>query len=145
MVNFVWHTKDNLPLLTPPVQTATYKYLTHRALKTPEALVHAIGGIDDHVHIAVSLPPTVELAKWIGELKGSSSHEINHGPCGRGSLAWQTGYGVVSFGRGDLPWVMDYINNQRNHHNAGSAEDRLERITAIEVPWPQDAQETEAH
>jgi hypothetical protein len=31
-------------------------------------------------------------------------------------LQWQTGYGVVSFGTGDLPWVVAYIQNQKQHH-----------------------------
>jgi putative transposase len=72
--HFVWRTKDSWPMLKPNVQEAAYKFLTHRALTTPEALVHAIGGIEDHVHIAVSLPPTVQLAEWVGDLKGACSH-----------------------------------------------------------------------
>lgn len=116
-------------MLTPNVEPPTHKYLIHRALQTTEALVHAVGGTDDHIHMAVSLPPTVAIAQWIGDVKGACSHTINHGPCGRGALEWQTGYGVVSFGKGDLRWVVDYVRNQREHHAAGSIKDRLERIT----------------
>jgi putative transposase len=135
--HFVWRTKESAPMLTGNVERLTHKYLIHRALQTPEAIVHAVGGTDDHVHMAVSLPPTIELAKWIGELKGACSHEINHGPCGRDALAWQTGYGVVSFGRGDLPWVVQYVRSQREHHAAGKVEERLERITHEEVVVPE--------
>ena len=94
--------------------------------------MYAIGGIEDHIHMAASLPPTVEIAQWVGDIKGASSHHINHGPCGLGSLVWQTGYGVVSFGKRDLPWGVDYIKRQREHHAAGRVEERLERITEIE-------------
>ncbi len=52
---------------------------------------------------------------------------------GHKALEWQAGYGVVSFGTGDLPWVRDYVRNQREHHARGKVEDRLERITAIET------------
>ena len=138
--HFVWRTKDSMPLLVPRVETPAHKYLVHRVLETPEAIVHAVGGTDDHVHMAVSLPPTVEIARWIGELKGSCSHQINHGPCGPGSLAWQTGYGVVSFGKRDLPWVVRYVRGQRKHHAAGRVEDRLERITQVEVVTPKGAE-----
>jgi putative transposase len=127
--HFVWRTNASLPMLTPPVEAATHKILIHRALKTTGAIVHAVGGTENHIHLAVSLPPTVELARWIGELKGGSAYDINHGPRHRYELAWQTGYGVVSFGKKDLPWVLDYIRNQREHHASGRAEDRLERIT----------------
>jgi len=133
--HFIWRTKDSAPMLTPRVEELVNKYLIHRALQTPEAIVHAVGGIEDHRHMAVSLPPTVELATWVGQIKGSCAHEINHRLCGRNALAWQTGYGVVSFGRRDLPWVVEYIRNQREHHAAGKAVDRLERITQIEREW----------
>jgi putative transposase len=131
-LDFVWRTKDSLPLLTAKVEPLVHKYLIHRGLETPEVMVHAVGGIEDHVHIAVSLPPTVLVSTWIGELKGACSHHINHGPCGLGTLGWQTGYGMVSFGRDNLPWVVAYIRDQRAHHAAGTVVDRLERITQIE-------------
>lgn len=142
--HFVWRTKESMPLLTTRVEPLVYRYLVHRVLQTPEAIVHAVGGIEDHVHLAVSLPPTIELAKWIGDVKGACSHEINHGPSGRGSLAWQAGYGVVSFGKRDLPWVVDYIKRQREHHATGRAEDRLERITQVEVQSPEGGSTQEA-
>ncbi|MBX3404443.1 MAG: IS200/IS605 family transposase [Phycisphaeraceae bacterium] len=135
--HFVWRTKDNSPMLAPAVEQLTHKFLVHRALQTPEAIVHAVGGIEDHVHMAVSLPPTVQLAEWVGDLKGATSHHINHGPSGPGALAWQTGYGVVSFGKRDLPWVVEYVRNQREHHAAGRVQDRLERITQMEVSPPE--------
>lgn len=47
---------------------------------------------------------------------------------------WQTGYGVVSFGAKDLPWVAAYIQNQREHHARGNAHGRLERITRYDDP-----------
>jgi hypothetical protein len=45
---------------------------------------------------------------------------------GRKALEWQRGYGVVSFGRAHLDWVLKYIANQREHHRAGKIESRLE-------------------
>jgi putative transposase len=65
----------------------------------------------------------------LGLLKGYSSHEVNQ-QVGRGQkvLEWQAGYGVVSFGTRDLPWVVAYVQNQREHHRSGKVHDRLERI-----------------
>jgi hypothetical protein len=44
-------------------------------------------------------------------------------------LVWQTGYGVVSFGTGDLKWVVDYVRNQKQRHSRGRTVDRLERMS----------------
>jgi hypothetical protein len=66
-------------------------------------------------------------------LKGSSSHEANQ-KFGNKVLDWQGGYGVVSFGTKDPPWVVNYVCNQRQHHATGTIVDRLERITMLEPP-----------
>lgn len=79
--------------------------------------------------MAVSIPPTLGIAEWIGRLKGSSSHHVNHKLVNRHLLDWQEGYGVVSFGTKDLPWIVEYIRNQKEHHANGTIQERLERFS----------------
>ncbi len=132
-LHIVWHTKNSLPLLTPEVEPLAYRFLKKRIMDSLGAFVHQIGGTETHVHIAVSVPPTLLISEFIGQLKGGSSHDVNQA-MGRGHkvLEWQAGYGVVSFGTRDLPWVMEYVRNQREHHARGIIHDRLERITQDE-------------
>jgi len=134
-INFhiVWHTKNSLPLLTPTVEPIAYRALRKRIVDTSGAFVHEIGGIETHVHIAVSVPPTLTPSEWIGQLKGGSSHDVNQQTNTRDKvLQWQTGYDIVSFGTKDLPWVIAYINNQREHHAKKTVVDRLEQITQFD-------------
>ena len=91
-------------------------------------IVHRVGGTETHIHMAVSVPPTLLVSEWIGKIKGASSHHINQELVNRKLLDWQVGYGVVSFGTRDLPWVIDYIANQKEHHARGTTHERLERI-----------------
>lgn len=129
-LHLVWHTKGDLPLLTPAIESAVHRCLTKRIVDTSGAFIHAIGGTPTHVHLAITIPPTLLISEFIGQLKGSSSHEVNHqGPANSKSLQWQAGYGVVSFGTRDLPWVVEYIRNQREHHGVGTIHDRLESIS----------------
>ncbi len=97
-------------------------FLKDKIIDTPGTYFHAIGGIEDHIHLAVSVKPSVHLDEWIGQLKGSSSHEMGK------MLQWQEGYGIVSFGTKDSKWVVAYVLNQREHHAKGTIFDRLERI-----------------
>ena len=128
-LHLVWHTKNSLPLLTERVQQLAYQALQKRILETPGVLLHAIGGIENHVHLAVSVPPTLLLSEWIGKLKGGTTHDVNQAVEENSKvLQWQAGYGVVGFGKKDLPWVIEYIRNQREHHRRGSATPRLEQI-----------------
>ena len=131
-LHLTWHTKESSPVLTPQVEAITHHYLRGRCINTPGVFIHEIGGIETHVHLCVSIPPTILISDWIGQLKGSSSHEVNQ-KLGQKVLAWQAGYGVVSFGTNDLDWVKAYVRNQRQRHGRGQVEDRLERITALET------------
>ena len=114
-------------MITAKIEDRLYHYLTHKIIETEGAVLHAIGGIETHIHIATSVTSNLLISEWIGKLKGSSSHYINHEVQPK-ALEWQRGYGIVSFGTKDLPWVIDYIKNQKEHHRRGNVLDRLERF-----------------
>ena len=132
-LHLVWHTKESAPLLTEDIALTTHAYLKKRIVATPGLYVHAIGGIETHVHPAITIQPTLNISEFVGQLKGASAHETNQRFHHRGKvLEWQAGYGVVSFGTRDLPWVVAYIENQREHHQRGTTAARLEQISANE-------------
>ncbi len=95
-----------------------------------DGFVHAIGGIQDHVHLAVSLPPKLAPASFIGEVKGNASHFVNHIIKPDLAFYWQDEYGVLTFGEKNLPAVVRYIHNQEKHHADGTL------ITALEMDSP---------
>jgi hypothetical protein len=39
-----------------------------------KGIVHAVHGMSDHVHLVATVPPTVAISRFIGQVKGSSSH-----------------------------------------------------------------------
>jgi putative transposase len=130
--HLTWHTKDSAALLVPQVEAVVHHYLRGRCINTAGVFVHEIGGIETHVHLALSIAPTILISEFVGQLKGASAHEANQ-KLNRKVLEWQTGYGVVSFGTRDLEWVREYIRNQRERHSRGNVEARLERITDDEA------------
>src|SRR4051794_31814427 len=76
-LHIVWHTKESAPLLTPEVETVAHNAIRQRILQTRGVFFHEIGGTENHVHVAISIPPTLTISTFIGELKGGSSHTIN--------------------------------------------------------------------
>lgn len=134
-IHAVWHTIGNRPLLTPAIEMQVHAYFRQKCKETRGVIIRAIGGVADHVHIALTIPPTLTISDFVGRLKGGSSYEVNHtNPTKDKLLEWQTGYGVLSFGTKDIPWVVDYIQRQKEHHRYRKVFDRLERITDIESP-----------
>lgn len=126
-LHITWHTKNNLPLINRELEPKLHNFLRKKIAETPEVFFHAIGGIENHIHIAVSVPPQIQPAEWIGQLKGASSYFINQ-DANHKLLEWQNGYGIVSFGTKDLKWVVKYIQNQKEHHKTGKVFKRLESV-----------------
>lgn len=109
-------------MIKAAMEPTLHQFLKDKVIATPGAYFHVIGGIDNHIHLATTVKPSIHLDEWIGQLKGASSHEMGK------MLQWQGGYGIVSFGTRDLKWVVEYVLNQREHHKMGTTFDRLKRI-----------------
>jgi putative transposase len=114
--------------LTPQIESLVHRFLRQRLVNTSGVKVHEINSTETHVHLAITIPPTVLISELIGQLKGSSSHEANQNAASK-VLEWQAGYGVVSFGSRALQWVCEYIRNQKEHHVKGTVHERLEQVS----------------
>jgi putative transposase len=96
--------------------------------------VHAVGGIADHVHMAVSVPPSLAVAVVVKRIKGASSRAI--GKATNESFTWQGDYGVDTFSERHLPKVVAHINNQHRYHAEQTIWASIE-----EIPEPTDEDE----
>lgn len=126
--HFIWTTKERLPLVLPSLEGELYRVIAAKVIEM-EGVVHALGGIADHIHLAVSVPPKVSLSEFIGDVKGNTSHYVNHVIKPGFAFYWQTEYGVLSFGEKNLPAIVRYIHRQKEHHASGiGLQEQLERI-----------------
>ncbi|HZL87014.1 MAG TPA: IS200/IS605 family transposase [Pirellulaceae bacterium] len=123
-----WHTKNSKGLLTPELEAKVHGFIEDRCRKIRGVYFHEIGGTETHIHLAINIEPHVCISDLIGDLKGSCSYEMNQTARFK-RLEWQRGFGVVSFGKKQLPWVRAYIKNQKDHHASGRIQDRLERVS----------------
>jgi REP element-mobilizing transposase RayT len=125
--HFIWGTKNRLPLIESAFESELYRAIVAK-VKNMGGFIHAIGGTEDHVHLAVSIPPKVAPAKFIGDVKGNSSHYVNHIIKPDFEFYWQNEYGVLSFGEKNLPAIVKYIHNQKQHHADGTLIATMERM-----------------
>ena len=97
-------------------------------LHAMRGLVHCVAVMPDHVHIAVSFPPSVLLSDAVGQTKGRSSNlvRLRHPHLAEAGFSWQGNYGVLSFSETGLDQVKAYIANQEAHHRDNTLDDRLE-------------------
>ncbi len=129
--HFVWGTKNGEPLIEIKWENSLHNVIVAKATKLG-ALVHAAGGTDNHVHLVVSVPPKIALSTFIGQVKGNSSHFVNHELNIDVYFSWQAEYGVVSFGGKRLDMVVQYVKNQRKHHADGTVIAMMEQVISEE-------------
>ena len=113
LAHIVFSTKDRRPLLSEDVRSGLHAYLA-TIVRDRKCDCFRVGGVADHVHLAVRLHPTISLAKLLEELKTNSSKWMK--AQGMEGFAWQRGYGAFSVGPADAGALIRYIEGQEMHH-----------------------------
>jgi REP element-mobilizing transposase RayT len=75
-----------------------------------------IGGVEDHVHMLLSLPSNVDVAKAMQLIKGGSSKWMHDTFPSHRDFRWQDGYGAFSIGVSQVEDTKRYIEGQAEHH-----------------------------
>ena len=111
----IFSTKHREPWISHDIEERVWKFLGGIARENGmKALL--IGGMPDHVHLALALPTTQSVSKALQLLKGGSSKWIKDTLPRMRGFGWQDGYGAFSVSKSNLPEVIAYIQNQPEHH-----------------------------
>jgi putative transposase len=127
--HLVWGTARREPLIGPDEEAIISESL-RMTIAQMSLICHAVGMVEDHVHVAVSIPPNLSVADAIGRLKGASSHLVNQRRRRATGVefSWQSEYGVISLTDRALPIVIDYVKHQKQRHGDNDLINGLERI-----------------
>ena len=127
--HLIWATKERQPLIAPTIETDLYNYIIGKS-DSLGCIVHAVNGVADHIHLVVSIPPTLSIAEFVKVIKGSSSHYLNHDLAkSDDKFGWQAGYGVFSCGRKQLEQAVTYVRDQKTHHTQNTTIAPLEQLS----------------
>ncbi len=115
--HLVWGTKSREPMIDAEIADVI-KRSVQSTCNDHRVTLHATGTMPDHIHVAVSIPPSLAISDFVRFVKGSSSFQLNaRSRVERLSrFGWQAEYGLISFGERSLNSVVAYVNNQAEHH-----------------------------
>jgi putative transposase len=132
LLHVIFSTKDRTPFLKPDIRPQLHAYLA-TVTRNLNCECFLVGGVEDHVHLAIGLSRTITVAKLIEQLKTASSLWLkSQSP----HFAWQRGYGIFSVGPTDLPALKHYISTQERHHQKHTFQDELRALlTKYDVPF----------
>jgi putative transposase len=95
--HLVWSSRDRVALITPDRESSLYDYIDQKS-QFLQVQLHAIGGMPDHIHLIVLIPPKLAVAEVVKRIKGGSSHYLNELNRSQ-NFSWQREYGVFCLGQ----------------------------------------------
>ena len=133
-VHIVFAVKGRQNLIQKSWKDELHKYICG-IVNGKDQKVYAIGGMADHIHLLVSIKPTISISDLVRDMKANSSKWINEKQYVVGKFQWQEGFGAFSYGQSQLDIVITYINNQEQHHEQKTFKDEymelLQRFNII--------------
>lgn len=122
LIHLIWSTKDRSPWLEPGIREKAHAFIAG-AVRQCDCEAYRVGGVADHVHLAVRLSRTVSVADLVKEVKTASTKWLKtQGPAYR-DFYWQLGYGAFSVGMSQKEALLHYIDTQEEHHQNRSFQD----------------------
>jgi putative transposase len=121
-VHIIFSTKHRAPIIHEDIVPNLHAYLAGTARKL-DCECFRVGGVADHIHLAVRLASTRTAAKVVSEIKTGSSAWMKQQ--GVANFAWQRGYGLFSVGPADIGVLIHYIDGQKAHHVKRSFQDEM--------------------
>jgi len=94
--------------------------------KNHQCQLYRINGMPDHIHMLVSLHPTIAIASFVHDLKIATNNFMS---ANRDRfpefVKWEQGYCALTYSEADKERIIQYIINQKEHHRKLSARDEL--------------------
>lgn len=122
LIHLIWSTKDRHPWLEPGIREKTHAFLAG-AVRQCDCEAYRVGGVADHLHLAVRLSRTLSVADLVKEVKTASSKWLKAQNPAFADFFWQQGYGAFSVGMSQKETLLHYIDTQEEHHRTHTFHD----------------------
>jgi putative transposase len=122
--HLVFSTKNRMPSIVDDIQPRLFEYMGG-ILRNQKGRLVAAGGVEDHVHLLVSLSRQASIADTLRDLKSNSSSWVCERFSDQRRFAWQSGYGAFSVSFSAIDSVRTYLANQKEHHAKQTFQDEF--------------------
>lgn len=118
-IQIVFAVKGRQSLISKNNREELHKYISGIVQKRNHKLL-SVFCMPDHTHLLVGLKPSQSISELVRDIKAGSSGFINEKKWVMGKFSWQEGYGAFSYSKNQLNNVVNYIQNQEEHHHKKS-------------------------
>ena len=124
LYHIVFSTKHRERTLSADGRPELFKYIW-AVIEGHKSHPYWINGVEDHLHIATHIHPTVPLSTLIKDIKLASTSEIGNNDTFKHFAGWQDGYAAFTCSYKDKNRLINYIKSQEEHHKIVSFKDEL--------------------
>lgn len=121
-VHIIFAVKNREAFIQATWKDEIYKYITGIVQNKGNKML-AINGTSNHIHLFVGIKPNCSISDLVREIKKSSTHFIQEKKFTSFKFQWQEGYGAFTYGHSQISNVIEYINNQEQHHKKKTFKD----------------------
>ena len=137
-IQTVFAVKNRNALIQSEWEVELYKYITGIVQNKGQKML-AINGTNNHIHIFIGMKPTCCLSDLVREIKKSSNTFINEKQFTNYKFQWQEGFGAFSYSHSALDNVIQYIQNQKEHHKKKTfREEYLDFLKKFEIEFKEE-------
>ncbi|MCO6044151.1 IS200/IS605 family transposase [Aeoliella sp. ICT_H6.2] len=120
----VFSTKYRKPSIQEALRQELYQYLGG-IVRAEHGCLREIGGMPDHLHLLVGIPPTIAVSDAIRVFKTNSSKWVNERGDQIGKFQWQPGFAAFTVSVSQREVVSQYVRNQQEHHRQRSFQEEF--------------------
>jgi len=125
--HIVFRTKNSEKSISQHNISELYRYIWG-IIKNKKSQLYRINGIEDHIHIFVSLHPTIAVSDFVKTIKVATSHWMKSHKDFQRFKGWGDGYAAFTCRHRDKEQLVKYIMNQQEHHKKESFRDEIIRV-----------------
>ncbi len=134
-IQIVFTVKGRQNLILKENREELHKFITGIVNNRNQKLL-AVFAMPDHIHLLVSISPSISISDLVRDIKAGSSKFINEKGWINGKFSWQEGYGAFSYSRSSVDAVVKYILNQEEHHKKKTfKEEYLDFLQRFEIRY----------
>jgi putative transposase len=134
-IQVVFAVKGRHNLIRSTFEEEVYKYIAG-IITGKEQKSLAVNGMPDHIHLLVGLKPSMKISDLVRDIKNNCTNFINEREWLNSKFSWQDGYGAFSYSESNFGKVIDYIRNQKQHHQKKTfRQEYLAFLKRFNVPY----------
>jgi REP element-mobilizing transposase RayT len=131
----VFAVQNRQALINPSWESELFKYLSG-IIKNKGQKPLAINGVSDHIHLFIGIKPDCSISDLVREIKKASNSFVNEKKFTPFQFNWQEGFGAFSYSQSQIPTVIHYIENQKEHHRKSSfKEEYLSFLKSFDIEF----------